>query len=452
MRRSSILAGFLLCIPSSLAFFDFGTPGSLGSLVSREFRTSWETFKDSALARPPQRHRLRRASTTEKCQLRLLHTHNSTSSPSPTKVSTSTSYAIPSTTRSSTSIMFPSTTSQTVLSSSTESPAQSTTSASRTSSSASPATSSSMPQPSSAFTLKQFYNGSSFFNGWNFYSNNDPTQGIVNYLDHDTAFSTGLVSINSAGHAIMKIDTTPVVSGNRNSIRIQSQIHFNGGLLMLDAVHMPHGCGTWPAFWMNGPHWPYTGEIDILEGVHDSTQNLVSLHTDNGCNVADNTGSTGVSVNGNSCSATGGANTGCGERVTTPNSYGSAFNSVNGGVYALLWDTTGLSVFWFPRASIPNDIKIDAPLPNTWGTPVARFPASACNPYQFFVDQTIIFDTTLCGTWAGSNGAWNLANSAGQGASCATSTGVSTCTAFVQNNGAAFADAYWEVVSVKLFQ
>lgn len=34
----------------------------------------------------------------------------------------------------------------------------------------------------------------------------------------------------------------------------------------MDSVHMPTGCGTWPAFWSNGPNWPDGGEIDIVEG------------------------------------------------------------------------------------------------------------------------------------------------------------------------------------------
>lgn len=414
MKIAPTLPIFLLSyIPFSSAFFDFGAPGSLGDLIPRDLRTSWKTLRESALVRPPQRQRLRRATTPGMCQLRLAHDHQSTSEPSPTHTSTQSS--------------------------------------AHTSSNASP-TSSVAPRPSSPFTLKQLYNGSSFFDAWDFWSYADPTGGTVNYLDSATAWSSGLVSINSAGNAVMKVDTTPVVSGNRNSIRIQSQISFNGGLLMLDALHMPYGCGTWPAFWTNGPNWPYNGEIDIIEGVHNSTQNQVSLHTNVGCDVASNTGSSGISVNGNSCSATSGVNTGCGEQVTAPNSYGSAFNAVNGGVYALLWDTTGLSTFLFPRASIPSDLANDAPLPSTWGTPVARFPASACNPYEYFVNQTIIFDTTLCGNWAGTSAAWNQAGSAGPGASCASSTGVSTCQAFVQNNGAAFAEAYWEIESVKLFQ
>lgn len=80
--------------------------------------------------------------------------------------------------------------------------------------------------------------------------------------------SQGLVNINADGHAILRVETTAQVSGNRQSVRLQQPTSFNGGLVILDAVHMPTGCGIWPAFWTNGPNWPYTGEIDIVEGTY----------------------------------------------------------------------------------------------------------------------------------------------------------------------------------------
>lgn len=82
---------------------------------------------------------------------------------------------------------------------------------------------------------------------------------------------------------------------------------------------------------------------------------------------------------------------------------------------------------------------------------MANFPSDNCSPYQYFYDNINIFDTTLCGDWAGADGVWNYAGYAGQSQSCAAITGYSTCSDYVQNVGSAFADAYWEVSYVKYF-
>ena len=50
----------------------------------------------------------------------------------------------------------------------------------------------------------------------------------------------------------MRVDTTQTVSGNRQSVRITTNYTFTQGLVVLDAVHAPTGCGTWPAFWTDG--------------------------------------------------------------------------------------------------------------------------------------------------------------------------------------------------------
>ncbi|KAG8696922.1 hypothetical protein FRC08_006845 [Ceratobasidium sp. 394] len=251
----------------------------------------------------------------------------------------------------------------------------------------------------------------------------------------------------------MRVDTTPQVAGNRKSVRVHSNYVINGGLVILDAVHMPYGCGTWPAFWSNGPNWPNNGEIDIVEGVNGYTQNQASLHTRSGCTIPSNYGGTGTLAatgdNALNCAADETGNQGCGQRSSQANNYGKAFNDNGGGVYAMRWDTSGISVFFFPREAIPSDITAGQPMPSTWGTPAGNWPAQNCDPFSFMKDHIMIFDTTLCGDWAGTS--WNTANVAGQGASCATSTGYSTCLDYIRNEGAAFNEAYWEVKSVKVY-
>ena len=114
---------------------------------------------------------------------------------------------------------------------------------------------------------------------------------------------------------------------------------YTGGMIIMDALHMPYGCGVWPAWWSNGPNWPNGGEIDILEGVNDFTQNQVSLHTGDGCYMSDSMNQSGTLTTGNfdshNCASSATSNQGCGVRdMTGSASYGHAFNSVGGGVYA----------------------------------------------------------------------------------------------------------------------
>ncbi|OBZ78987.1 putative glycosidase C21B10.07 [Grifola frondosa] len=307
---------------------------------------------------------------------------------------------------------------------------------------------------SSPWKLIQSYQGSNFFDGWDFFADADPTHGTVQYVDQGTAQSSNLTEINGQGHAIMRVETTPQVSGNRMSVRITTTATYTGGLVILDAVHMPTGCATWPAFWSNGPNWPAGGEIDIVEGVNDYSNNQATIHTNPGCTIPSSNSSalniTGTVVGGTNCAAAETGNAGCGITATQSNTYGVGFNSNGGGVYAMQWVNSGISVFFFPRSSIPSDITAGAPQPSNWDQPMAFWPATDCNPFQFFNSHSAIFDTTLCGDWAGS--VWDSAGAAGQAQSCAQRTGVSTCEAFVAGNGTAFADAYWEVSYVKIFQ
>jgi hypothetical protein len=92
------------------------------------------------------------------------------------------------------------------------------------------------------------------------------------------------------------------------------------------------------SFRSSGPNWPAGGEIDILEGVHDYTNNQATLHTNPGCTLS-STSSASLSISGNAlggtdCGAASTGNAGCGIRASSDNSFGAGFNSIGGGIYA----------------------------------------------------------------------------------------------------------------------
>jgi hypothetical protein len=155
----------------------------------------------------------------------------------------------------------------------------------------------------------------------------------------------------------MQVETTPTVASVRKSIRITTQKSFTGGLVIMDAVHMPTGCATWPAFWSNGPGWPIGGEIDIVEGVNDYTNNQATIHTGPGCSLpTDNPAQLGASASavtgGTDCAAATSGNAGCGMRSPSDVSFGAGFNDNGGGVYAsalaLLFSSTDANILTAP--------------------------------------------------------------------------------------------------------
>ncbi|GKZ31215.1 hypothetical protein AbraIFM66950_011470 [Aspergillus brasiliensis] len=294
---------------------------------------------------------------------------------------------------------------------------------------------------SAAYTLQDDYSGSGFFDGFSFFTGTDPTNGFVDYVDESTAQDNGYIS---AGDSVyMGVDHTNVASNGRQSVRISSDATYNHGLFILDLEHMPGGvCGTWPAFWLLGADWPNNGEIDIIEGVNQQSGNDMTLHTSDGCSVSSSADFTGSMTTSNCYVYASGqsSNAGCGITDPDATSYGTAFNANGGGVFATEWTSDAISIWFFGRGSIPDDIDSGNPDPDSWGTPVATFQGD-CDIDSHFDGLQIIFDTTFCGDWAGN--VW------GSG-SCASVA--SSCTDYVANNPEAFAEAYWNINSLKVYQ
>ncbi|KAK5941192.1 hypothetical protein PMZ80_006469 [Knufia obscura] len=304
-----------------------------------------------------------------------------------------------------------------------------------------------------AYTLKDDYSGSNFFSMFDFFTDEDPTHGYVDYIAQSAAQSAGLINTNN-GQAYMGVDATNVASGRgRKSVRLTSKAMYNQALIILDLEHMPgQACGVWPAFWTVGPDWPSSGEIDIIEGVNTQQHNAITLHTGPGCSIAEtspNTGSSNAaalfsgSVSTPNCdiNAQGQSkNAGCSIATSDTANYGNGLNANQGGVYATEWTSDVIRTWYFPRGSIPADME-NSPNPSAWGTPLAAFHSTSCDIESAFKNQQIVFDTTFCGDWAGQ--VWST------DATC--SSKAATCNEYVQNNPEAFKDAFWTVNSLKVY-
>ena len=48
--------------------------------------------------------------------------------------------------------------------------------------------------------------GATFFDGWSFFTQPDPTKGSVSYVDKSVAFNEGLVTLTPANTTIMRVD------------------------------------------------------------------------------------------------------------------------------------------------------------------------------------------------------------------------------------------------------
>ncbi|RXW14481.1 hypothetical protein EST38_g11372 [Candolleomyces aberdarensis] len=220
--------------------------------------------------------------------------------------------------------------------------------------------------------------------------------GTWNYVDGATAKSKNL-TFGAGDTFILRPDSSTVLRADgpgRDSVRLRSKNNYKEHVAVFDIRHMPQGCGTWPAVWEVDPfNWPFGGEFDILEGVNDEGPNVATLHTDPGCVMPANRGGQLDTQVLENCDATINSNIGCPVKFNTPQSYGPAFNQ-NGG---------GCSV-----------------------------------PREHFAAHNIIINLTLCGDWAGS--VFGQSGCPGN------------CVDLVNNNPAAFKEAYFDFAAMRVYR
>ncbi|OLN95696.1 Endo-1,3(4)-beta-glucanase-like protein 2 [Colletotrichum chlorophyti] len=300
-----------------------------------------------------------------------------------------------------------------------------------------------------AYGLSHSYFGANLISDFNWINYRDPSNGFVRYQSQPDALSKGLYSIDPETQAVtLGVDNTNVygLGEGRPSVRLESKRQYNHGLFIGDFAHMPPSvCGLWPAFWMYGPNWPAGGEIDIIEGANQVTKNIMSGHTTPGCSIPDSPEAAGQPLL-RDCESPGTTNNaGCNylPPASHMHTYGDAFNAVGGGVYALEWTEDDIRIWHWPRQDIPPDIVAKCPDPSSWGLPSALFGGSTCEVDRYFKDMSIVIQTNFCGDYAAN--IWGK-----DGDTC--NQRAPTCVEYVANNPGAFANAYWEVNYIDVYE
>lgn len=332
---------------------------------------------------------------------------------------------------------------------------------------AAPASSLSHSISTPSYTLVADYSGPTFFDGFTTFTGPDPTHGNVNYLDMPTAAERELLGFiyhaaSNATHAYIGVDYTTRGAANRDSVRLVSKRTFDvGTLAVFDIRHIPAAVGTWPSWWFLGdvsPQgiWPGNGgEVDVLEFVHGTEFNSMTLHTAPGC-VVDNSSSSSSSGVFQGSLANADCNAGAGSlgcSVATPAhthtgglaTAGPAFNAQGGAVYAMLWTAVGVSVYIFAHDRLPADLVAGrTPDPSTWtAQPLARFAGAGCDFTKSLSTMQLIEDITFCGDWAGK--VWGSMG-------LDRKTGSASCEEYVRDRPESFRDAYFEVAGIRIYE
>ncbi|KAK7047373.1 hypothetical protein VNI00_006604 [Paramarasmius palmivorus] len=274
-----------------------------------------------------------------------------------------------------------------------------------------------------SYSLSDNFVGPSFLTEFAVLNIADPTHGRVNYVDAATARSQNL-TYASGDTFILRSDSSTVLSPSgpgRNSVRLQSNKQFGTSVMI---QYPPHATR--------------------LRGVNDQGPNHATLHTSSGCVMPAQREQTGTSLQLD-CDVAVNGNAGCGVQLPQANSYGPPFNANGGGWYAVERTDSFIKVWFWARndAAVPADVRNSATSVNTdsWGTPVAFFPTTAsCSIAEKFGPHNIIINLTFCGDWAGQDAIFSNAGCPG------------TCVDYVNNNPAAFAEAYFDFASAKVYQ
>eukprot|EP01084_Bolivina_argentea_P305825 528357_1 len=302
---------------------------------------------------------------------------------------------------------------------------------------------------SQTYTLNQTYQGQTFFDQFEFLQDQEcVSSSFTNFLKNASqGLSMGVINVTD-NTVYMGTDYKSTITNNagRTGICIGTKTRYKNGLFILDASHMPFGCGVWPSWWQtDGNYAPKICEIDTIEGINLMNDDRSTVHTQTACDFKSNENTVNMtgkwdSTNCDDHSGSGG----CTIEPQNPSSYGQGFNNIGGGVFAHENNPNigSIRIWFWTHDKVPDDIKNKQPNPDTWGKPYAEYVfGSWCPASNFNTPKQLRFDIYFCG-WAG-NDFQQCQSSVTKG---------KTCVQWVSENPSYFKEAYWLINYMDVYQ
>jgi len=261
------------------------------------------------------------------------------------------------------------------------------------------------PQGPSSYRLDWAAQGHSFFDGFNFVTQ-DMNHGAAHYLDRGEAMSARVIEAHGSFAILRAGQRDPVYKYKRYTAKIATTRSWTHFLAVMRFSHVPYGCGVWPAFFTLAPgkQWPNGGEVDILEYVNDDVSKT-SFHTGESCRL-----SPGAVNKYGSMPDRNDMNYEC--KTQYPEHLGCAPNkwmrsgeswARNPGVLAVERTADALRIFFLPEGRVPGDLLAGAPRPDSWDRSLLvsyyPFSASGCSP-SVMTAQQFVLGIGFCGDWA----------------------------------------------------
>lgn len=83
-----------------------------------------------------------------------------------------------------------------------------------------------------SWNLKDTYSGEDYMNKFDYWTDKDPTNGLVTYQSEDAAKSLNLTYVDDNKNFVMRVDTETTRTEGRPSVRIQSQSNYENAVIV----------------------------------------------------------------------------------------------------------------------------------------------------------------------------------------------------------------------------